>query len=282
MKTLSLLAVCIVSVAPGAQAPNVGQPPHIRTALNHFTVIDPSEPITMYAIADHSSFDIERRADRLFLQPLRENVATNLFVWTASRELIYEIDPAGEVAKMDMFVHSAPTQPHIPQVSSAAPAPNDQTIQKMASLVFAEALIETETIKIEDQRPHSGGVIVRLEEVLRSKGEMYIRYSVLNLSKELYRITKPDVNQPVATQTPISMLSLQNHQLTYQTFAMFKAAHGPSATVLYSQLQVQDLTPGQVVVGVISIRASEANPPQLYQFNFGIVDNHPLTVEAVL
>lgn len=282
MKILSVLAVCLASVAAGAQTTNAGQPPHIQTALNHFTVIDPSEPITMYAIADHSSFDIERRGDKLFLEPLRESVATNLFVWTASRELIYEIDPAGEVAKMNMFIHSAPPLGHTPPVSAATPPPNDQTNQKMASLVLAQALIETETIKNDDQRPHSGEVIVRLEGVLHSKGEMYIRYSVLNLSKMPYRITKPDVNQPVATQTPISTLSLKNHQLTDQTFAMFKAAHGPSVTLIHSELQVQDLAPGQVSTGVISIRTGDANPPQLYQFNFGNLDNHLLTVEAVL
>lgn len=282
MKILPAFAVCVASVIAGAQTPTVNQLPHIRTALNHFTVIDPSESITMYAIADHSSFDIERRGDKLFLEPLRGDVATNLFVWTSSRELVFEVDPAGEVAQMNMLIQCPPAPGHGARAATATPSPDDSAVQKLTSLALVKAMIGSETIKNDGQPPRQGDVTVRLEEVFRSNGEMYVRYSISNLSKSLYRITAPDVYQPVATQIPISILSLRNHQLTDQTFASFKAAHGAIAPVIHSEVPVQDLGPGQVATGVLSVRDGGTNLPQLYQFNFGAIDDRLLTVHAVL
>ena len=45
---------------------------------------------------------------------------------------------------------------------------------------------------------------------------------------------------------------------------------------------LRDLAPGEKTTGVISIEISTGNPPQIYQLNFGVDQNGPLTVEAVL
>jgi type IV secretory pathway VirB9-like protein len=51
--------------------------------MNHLTVIELAEPVTL-AAAGSPSFKIERRENKVFIQPLEEAASTNLFVWTTS------------------------------------------------------------------------------------------------------------------------------------------------------------------------------------------------------
>ena len=95
-----------VAVA-GAQTTSQSQIRHIETSLNHLTVLEFGESVTTLAIADPDSFQVERHDDKVFVKPLREGVSTNLFVWTASRESSYELDPAGQLSAMDVLVRSA-------------------------------------------------------------------------------------------------------------------------------------------------------------------------------
>jgi type IV secretory pathway VirB9-like protein len=95
MKTLITMFSAIAVAAAGAQTTSQSQIRHIETSLNHLTVLEFGESVTTLAIADSDSFQVERHGDKVFVKPLREGVSTNLFVWTASRELTYELDPAG-------------------------------------------------------------------------------------------------------------------------------------------------------------------------------------------
>src|SRR5438552_3922297 len=62
-----------------------GQIIQVRTALNHLTLIEMDEPVTEVA-AGSPAFRIERRGNKVFIQPLQEGAATNLFIWTTSYE----------------------------------------------------------------------------------------------------------------------------------------------------------------------------------------------------
>jgi len=118
--------------------------------------------------------------------------------------------------------------------------------------------------------------------VYRSKDQMYIRYSVTNQTQAPFRLTTPDVSAPIPTQQPISLIVLQNRQLSPQSFGAFKSKPGSSLAVVQAESVVHDLAPGQTTTAVVSIGSSQGNPPQLYQLNFGIDQGRPLTVEAVL
>ena len=99
MKTLTTISLVLAAAAAGAQTTSQTQIRHIETSLNHLTVLEFGEPVTTLAIADPDSFQVERHDDKVFVKPLREGVSTNLFVWTASRELSYELDPAGQLRR---------------------------------------------------------------------------------------------------------------------------------------------------------------------------------------
>ena len=108
MKTLTTISLALAVAAAGAQTTSQSQIRHIETSLNHLTVLEFGESVSTLAIADPDSFQVERHDDKVFVKPLREGVSTNLFVWTASRELSYELDPAGQLAAMDVLVRTAP------------------------------------------------------------------------------------------------------------------------------------------------------------------------------
>lgn len=281
MKTITILFLALGAIAAGAQTTSQSQIRHIETSLNHLTVLEFGESVTTLAIADPDSFQVERHDDKVFVKPLREGVSTNLFVWTASRELSYELDPAGQLAQMDVLVRTEPAPS--PNTSTQASAePSDAEIRKIASLVLTQAMMGVEDIVHDAEKPATGRVEVHLEQVYRAKDRIYIRYSVTNQTNSPFRITTPDVCAPVPTEPPISLLSLRNHQISSRTFTSFKATRVSGLTVMQAESGVRDLAPGEKTAGVISIGTPTSNPPKIYQLNFGADQNGPLKVEAVL
>jgi hypothetical protein len=281
MKTLTTIFLGIAVAAAEAQTTSQSQIRHIETSLNHLTVLEFGESVTTLAIADPDSFQVERHDDKVFVKPLREGVSTNLFVWTASRELSYELDPAGQLAAMDVLVRTEPApNPHA-SVRAAA-EPSDAEIRKIASLVLAQALMGVEEIAHDATKPSAYRVQVALEQIYRTKDELYIRYSVTNQTKVPFRVTTPDVCAPLPTEQPISLVSLKNHQITSQTFAAFKVRQVFCIPVTQAENGTRDLAPGEKTTGVISVGSSTGNVPQIYQLNFGADQNGPLKVEVVL
>src|SRR5271154_1756631 len=227
-----VLALAVTSA--DAQTTGQSQIRHIETSLNHLTVLEFGEPVTTLAVGDLDSFKVEHHDDKVFVMPLREKVATNLFVWTASRQLSYELDPAGQLATMDVVVRNDPSaDPHVATRASAGAT--DEEIRKIASLVLAQAMMGVQDIARDPGKPTSDRVQVELEQVYRSKDQLYIRYSITNQTKTPFRLTTPDVSAPLPAQLPIALLSLRNHQLSTQAFDAFKTKPGSSFTVIQTE-----------------------------------------------
>ena len=281
MKMLITIPFALAVAVAGAQTTSQNQIRHVQTSLNHLTVLEFDEPVSTLAVADLDSFEVERHDDKVFVKPLREGVATNLFVWTASRQLSYELDPAGQLAKMDVLIRVTPAADL--HASTRSPAEiTDAEIRKIASLVLAQAMMGVEEIVHDSAKFATDRVRINLEQVYRSKDQLYIRYSVTNQTGAPFRLTTPDVSAPLPTQLPISLMSLRDRQLSPQTYGAFKAKPGASLAVVQAESAAHDLAPGQRTTGVISIGMSQGNPPQIYQLNFGADKDRPLTVEAVL
>jgi hypothetical protein len=281
MKTFITTALIFWVAAAGAQTTSQSQIRHVETSLNHLTVLEFGETVTTLAIGDPDSFQVERHEDKVFVKPLQQAVSTNLFVWTATRELSYELDPAGQLAAMDVLVKAEPApKPHT--TAQAAAEPSDAEIRKIASLVLTQTMMGVEDIAQDAEKRGSNGVQVSLEQVFRAKDRIYIRYSVTNQTNAPFRVTAPDVYLPLPTVQAVSLVSLRDHQLAPQTFAAFKAKPGSSLAVVQAETAHRDLSPGEKTTGVISIQSSAGNAPQIYQLSFGADQSGDLKVEAVL
>ena len=85
----------------------------VATALNHLTVLEFQEPVTLVA-AGGTDFQIERQENKVFVKPMKSGVSTNLFVWTASHRFNYELEPAGEVKDMNFAIDNSATAANPP------------------------------------------------------------------------------------------------------------------------------------------------------------------------
>ena len=81
----------------------------VETAPNHLSVIELADPVTEVA-AGSSSFKIEWRGNKVFVQPLDPEATTNLFIWTASERLSYELVPAPSVEEMNFAIDQEPAR----------------------------------------------------------------------------------------------------------------------------------------------------------------------------
>src|SRR5207247_6955079 len=113
-----------------ATVPNVT---HVATAINHLTVLEFHEPVTM-AAAGSPDFQIERQENKVFVKPLKSGAATDLFVWTSSRRFAYELETTEEVKNMNFAIDSlAPAPPPQPVTS-----PSDEVADLMLTRIFLE------------------------------------------------------------------------------------------------------------------------------------------------
>jgi type IV secretory pathway VirB9-like protein len=122
--TILIIAVLITATMP-AMAQKIetatsdhNQIIHLKTALNHLTVIELREPVIQVATGSQT-FKVEWRENRVFVEPTEPDASTNLFIWTASQRLNYELEPAGAVTTMDFAVDQTPIQVIQPKPTTA-------------------------------------------------------------------------------------------------------------------------------------------------------------------
>lgn len=281
MKTFLSLLLVISAAAAGAQTTGQGQIRHVETSMNHLTVLEFGEQVTTLAVGDADSFQIERHEDKVFIKPLQAGVSTNLFVWTASRELSYELDPSGSLSSMDVLIRTDPA-PDPRTIVHSDEELSERKIHAIAAQVLTETLAGAEDIVQESSKIDRNRVQVALEQVYRTGDMVYVRYSITNLTEAPYRVTIPGVYAQTPGKNAISLVSLRNRQLKRKTYASFKTRRGVALDVVQPEYTPRDLAPGEKVTGVIGIKSGDGNQPRLYQLNFGIDQNRSVTAEAVL
>lgn len=252
-----LIAIWIALTALGVPAfpqkievekPDDSRIVQVRTALNHLTVIEVGEPVTTVA-AGSSAFKIEWRDNKVFIQPTEPNVATNLFIWTASGRLNYELEPAGAVDQMDFAIDNPPTQP-VAQVTAAKPPPMPST-----GGVSGDPLLGGKPIRMEGLKEPKNRVVVLLKDVFeRQDHETFIRYAIQNNSKESYRVSTPQVFAVNVSNPPHPRDRWSNLQLTDADAGQIDSDGQTPVAVDFGSTRASSLQPGQETVGVVGIK----------------------------
>src|SRR5579872_4443596 len=147
---------------------------HLRTALNHLTVIELREPVVQVATGSQS-FKVEWRENKVFVQPTEADASTNLFVWTSSERLNYELEPAGDVAAMDFAVDQMPLAQ--PKPASVTPPPQPSP---------SEILLAGKPVRLESSRPTRKPVEVTIRDLYEGDGRVLVRYAVRNRGNHVY------------------------------------------------------------------------------------------------
>ncbi|HEX4785198.1 MAG TPA: TrbG/VirB9 family P-type conjugative transfer protein [Candidatus Sulfotelmatobacter sp.] len=227
---------------------------HIATALNHLTVLEFHEPVTM-AAAGSSDFQIEREANKVFVKPIKSGAATDLFVWTASRRFAYELEITQEVKDMNFVIDNA--QPAL------APAPKqimDTETDQFADVVLTRALLGAEEIKQRSTHKAKRQINVRVEEVFRTRNTVYVHYTIENNRSLSYRVNTPAAYQLQTDNSPISLASLAHTQLDRAMLEELGDTQELALPVAHAEAEADDLHPGETTQGVVSIRKDLKSP----------------------
>src|SRR5260370_3865690 len=257
------------------QKPDRGQILHVQTALNHLTVLEMTEPVSTVAVGS-PVFKVEWLASKFFIQPTEPNVATNLFVWTASGRFNYELDPAGSVPQMDFAIDQPVADPPIAPLSAnrsgkpSGPSP-------------AEVLIDAKPVRLYGSTSDKNRVAVYLTDLLEHDGQVLIRYTIRNLTQKAY---VPGAPQVVALKAPWyreSLYPLSNFQLSPDAAARLKCRGETPIEVANDEIRSSRIEPGQETTGIVAIKPPPTHAkPTLLRFIFLASPKGPINATLVL
>jgi hypothetical protein len=232
---------------------------HLKTALDHLTVIELCEPVLQVA-SGSSSFKVEWRENKVFLQPTEPDARTNLFIWTATERLNYELEPAGSVTDMNFAVDQIPVRPN-PVVSSDS---QPQPTQASAS----DLLLEAKPIRMQSTRHGSKPVEVWISDIYEKDGHLLVRYTVVNRGSETYSVNTPQVFQLDGVRATQSLYGLMNSQLSDEQASKLKITHRVLVKVLKQELQSERVAPGASVAGIVFLEMASSSEPTVLSFQF--------------
>jgi hypothetical protein len=241
-----------------AHAPNDGsQIVRLKTALNHLTVIELREPVIQVATGS-PSFKVEWRENKVFIQPTEPDASTNLFIWTASERLNYELEPAGAVATMDFAIDQIPIpvlQPKPANIVPQQPSPS-------------EVLLNGRPIRLESAKPPKKPVEVVIRDLYEWDGRVLVRYAVRNRCARAYDVMTPQVYALTGARYPQSLYSLVGSQLGAQEAARLTIKQETPVPVLEGHVQNAHLAPGEESLGVVAVRLPASTEPTVLRFQF--------------
>ena len=241
---------------------------HLKTALNHLTVIELREPVTQVATGSQS-FRVEWRENKVFVQPTEADASTNLFIWTATERLNYELEPAGNVAAMDFAVD---------QIPLAVPKPVSAPQPPQPSLM--EVLLAGKAVRLESAKPSHKPVEVIIRDLYERDGRLLVRYAVRNRGAHVYEMSAPEVYELTGVRYPQSLYSLVDSQLGDRESARVTSKQQTRIPVLESHSQTEHLAPGEESLGVVSLRLPSSTGPTILRFQFA--DDEKQRIAALL
>jgi hypothetical protein len=234
---------------------------HLKTALNHLTVIEVAEPVVQVA-AGSPSFKVEWRENKVFVQPTEADAATNLFIWTANQRLNYELEPADSVKNMDFAVDQSPV--HLEPVKPTAATTPVPVLPSITELLLTGKPIRLLPSKQRASKP----VEVWISDLYEKDGRLLVRYTVCNHGTEPYAIDTPLVYELDGVRSAQSLYGLQNSQLGDEQAAKLKIRQETPVKVLDGQMQTARIAPGEEAVGVVAIEVASSTNPTILRFQF--------------
>ena len=238
--------------------PGIGQQSeviHLATALNHLTVLEFQEPVTM-AAAGSNDFQIERQENKVFIKPMKSGASTNLFVWTPSRRFAYELEPAGEVKNMNFALDNA--APVVKPVTDS-----HESLDQLADMMLTRAFLGTEQIKKLGSKSRADQVSVSVEQVFRTRNSVYIHYSIENHTEQPYRVSSPEAYQLTVIRPSIALPPLGGTQLDDRAVKKLGPTEQKPLPVAHAESETEDIAAGDTSRGVIAIRQDLSSPTVL-------------------
>jgi hypothetical protein len=247
MAAVPVLGQKIETQAPGSAAITC-----VETALNHLTVIELSEPVLSVA-AGSQAFKVEWRENKVFVEPTEPNASTNLFIWTKSGRLNYELEPAGEVAGMDFAIDQPPIRPTPIKTPVAVPDPPGR------ERAIEYALLEGKPVRMSAYKAGRNRVQLLIKDLFQRDNRLFIRYAVENSTNHVYEIGTPQVFFLESPRGPKSLIQQRNSQLTDSEAGKIGSIRQVSLEVIHKELRSPQVKPGEETVGIVEVKVPAAD-----------------------
>ena len=231
------------------QKPDRNEIIRVQTALNHLTVIEVGEPVTTVA-AGSPAFKVEWRENKVFVQPTEPGVTTNLFIWTASGRLNYELEAAGAVEQMD-FAIDQPVAHRAAAPLAAVKPPLPATTEQIA----LDNLLGGRPIRSDGSKVPRNRVTVLLRDTFeQADHEIFIRYAVRNDTREVYTLSAPQVFISNVNGVANDLSRWVNFQVGESAVDAMETDGGTPVAVASGTVRAARVEPGQETVGVIGFK----------------------------
>ena len=284
--TLALTVPPISAQKIETESPSRDHVVRVQTAMNHLTVIEVGEPVTTVAVGAPRSFKVERRENKVFIQPLVESVSTNLFIWTASTRLNYELVPAiSDAGQMDFAIDYRATQP---QAQVMKPKPPEPTAT--VSAIPTEMLLNSIPVRLVGAVAAPKATLdVLIRDIYRRQEQVFVRYSIENHSGQTFRTGRPTAVSLNGLRFDRSLWTFQNSQLGTDVASRLRADDAPiPVKITQSEPGIAEVAPGEVRLGVMALELPAAKPeakkaqPTVLQILFPVDHSGNLTATLVL
>jgi hypothetical protein len=284
--TLALTGSPIPAQKIETESPSRDHVVQVQTAMNHLTVIEVGEPVTTVAVGAPQSFKVERRENKVFIQPLVESVSTNLFIWTASSRLNYELVPAiSDAGQMDFAIDYRAPQPQA-QVTKPKPPEAAATVPAIPS----EMLLNSIPVRLVGAAAAPKAILdVLIRDIYRRQEQVFVRYSIENHSSQTFRTGRPTAVSLNGLRFDRSLWTFQNSQLGADVASRLRADDAPiPVKITHSEPGIAEVAPGEVRLGVMALELPLAKPdakkaqPTVLQILFPVDRSGNLTATLVL
>ena len=223
----------------------------LATTQNHLSVLEFNEPVKEVAVGS-SNFKVEWRENKVFVQPLEPNAATNLFIWTESGRQSYELVSAQSVDEMHFAIDEEPTK----TVAKHEDPPQPRSPIEQPK-VPAAMLMESTPVRTVGSSKNHQKVEIIVEDVYRKDGRVFLRYAISNGGRTVYLPAAPAVFTLRSPRAPQSLITLANRQLADDIQLRW---NGEAAVpVVHAELQVPVVRPGQTAHGLVAFDLPSQN-----------------------
>ena len=230
----------------------------VQTALNHLTVIEVAEPVTTVAVGSREAFKVERRENKVFILPLEENVATNLFIWTATTRLSYELVPAiKDAGQMDFAIDCRQPQRNA-EARPLPPIPKPTGQSEMP----AEVLSRSTPVKLVGFGRSKPRVDVTIRDIYRTENQLFIRYAIENRSKSPYQPSTPSVVSLRSPHCDPSLTTLANSQLGDEYSSHLDSDGMVAVPIVHAETPATNILPGANSIGVVAVQLRQTSDRQ--------------------
>jgi hypothetical protein len=284
---LTLIGASVAETHISSEVIQPNKVERIATSLNHVTIIQLPEPVVSISVGS-TLIRVEYHDNRVLIEPTKPNVSTNLFVWTANSNSVYEILPAGDAANMSYVLDKVFPVPPPPA------EPSLKEVEKQTDTMYSSALSNIRPIQSE-KRPrgirfwyrHSGEdrceecVRLRVTRITEDSGSYFAYVVAENKSGHPYRLREANVTALRPSFSENLPARYMNEQISVDAMREIGSFFPEPLRTHGSTLNApRDLKPGERAEWVVGF-SKPGRTPAIYQLSLSDDERHPVTATVV-